>query len=825
MSIQLPPGRSSFRARTLFARRSVRLWLVVVLAMASMAVIGASVPLASHSASAGAASVCAPDGNNGCLVTLPCPVGQSTNCPTIDVAPNTGVSDGQYVFVTAKNFDPTTSIRVAFCSVNSSATDPTCLNGNWETQLLIPTAVPVPANPATSNLTTLSYPVFLDPSGQGNNLIPAHDLINKNGTLPGFNCDNTTDPCELVVTDEPGQGNNTGNGPTITADNSAVVPITFAAQSAGCPSADPQVNVASSYSLQHFLPAAVKATCAQSDGVTAINVSQADDAVTSDFTGGNATVSFVDNAADPSQDGALLGKGYAYIPIALSGTTESFLAGESVKGQSFPIDSYNLTPNMVAGLVTSLYQEPQGSVSPPPKPHFELADNLVAALSADGITCADLVGCPSTKSKTKQLAYEVKYDAFDLSNAPPAGVTAPASFGSFNANTSSGASYQATSWVCSAPNTPFDVSVAEVGKTGPTTVKVTDTNLAPTTLTSAPIGSSIWPPYAGASWVYPNCSGYSTLPALSATATNFGAAESPDLQAKAMRAWCYGGGVTPVPVNAATPCAAFGLMDTSQAEFYGLSTASLENASGNFVAPSQSSLEAAASAFTPCPGNDLACPAGTYSINYANSAPTAYAMPNITYALVPTGTLSHDEGTAVKNLLTNLVTYSHSASLPTGYAPLPDSIYNAALADISNDISIAPAPAVTTTTTSPGSSTTTTTTSGTSGSSGGSSSDSGTNSYDGTSDTGSGGSVSALPLTAAGSGGGNGPSNSSKTPVAAPPASIPISSLLVALSATTRFLLPAIVVLLLGSLLGGLLLLFGPSAAARRRRDGPGGTS
>ena len=108
--------------------------------------------------------------------------------------------------------------------------------------------------------------------------------------------------------------------------------------------------------------------------------------------------------SDPNQLAQLLGKSYAYIPIALSGTTESFLAGESDQGQPFPISKFNLTPNMVAGLITSLYQSPSGSYTFPPKAKYTLSDNLVAGLAAAGVTCAILQGCPATKGKNKQFA-------------------------------------------------------------------------------------------------------------------------------------------------------------------------------------------------------------------------------------------------------------------------------------------------------------------------------------------------------------------------------------------------------------------------------------
>ena len=755
------------------------------------------------------------------MVTFPCPVGQTTNCPTIDVTPNTNVYDGQFVYISATGFSPTGSIRAAFCSAPTSVTDPSCLNGNWESQNLTPTVVPVANQPADNNLTSLAYPVFSDQAGQGNDLIPAHDLVNTHGAVPGFNCDNIANPCELVVTFEAGQGASVGNGPTITTANSAVVPLAYAAAASGCPTSDPQVQVESSFSLEHFLPAAVEATCTGPNGVVALNTSNDDTSVMNDFASGGSAVSFVDNAQDPNQLAALLGKQYAFVPVALSGTTESFLAGASNQGQNFPINRYQLTPNMVTGLITSLYQSPLGNISFHPL-GYTLADNLVQTLAnaTPSLTCAQLAGCPATGSPTSQLGYLQRYDAFDMLNPFPAGYFGPNTFGSFNSNVASGSSYQATQWLCNASNTPFTVAVAETGKTQPINVSLTDTNTAPTTLTTAPVGSSIWGPSLGA-WVFPNCHGYSNFPALSATANNYGPAQAPSFQARAMRHWCYGDTVLPKPPSPQQPCAAFGLMDTSEAQYYGLSTASLQNAAGHFVAPTTSSLEAAAGDFTPCPADNGTCPLGTFRINYADTNPAAYPMANITYAVIPTSTMAYAQGTAVKTLLTNLVTYAHGTTLPAGYAPLPDAIYLAALNDINTEISVAPAPAATGAT------------SGKSGSGSGSTSTSG--SYSGTSTALGYGSASTtpgastdvalsqLPLTVDTSsttpGGTVSPAHSTTSRPAVPAADLPTGSLLVGLAATTRYLLPAIVLVAIGALLGGLLLLFGPGAVARRRGD------
>ena len=249
---------------------------------------------------------------------------------------------------------------------------------------------------------------------------------------------------------------------------------------------------------------------------------------------------------------SLLGKSYAYIPVALSGTAESFLAGESNQGQNFPINQYKLTPNMVAGLLTSLYQSPAGTTSPPPRRKFELSDNLMAALAAADppVTCAVLSGCPSTKGNAKQVAYETKYNAFALLNpVPDRRLRAP---DLRLVQLQRGQRVEL-------PGDPVGVQRPEHpvpgagGRERPDRPRPRDGDRHQRRLVHAdhcPIGSSIWPPYPGATWIFPQCQGYSTLPALSATATNFGADQEPAFQAKAMRTWCYGGGVLPEPTAA-----------------------------------------------------------------------------------------------------------------------------------------------------------------------------------------------------------------------------------------------------------------------------------
>ncbi len=218
---------------------------------------------------------------------------------------------------------------------------------------------------------------------------------------------------------------------------------------------------------------------------------------------------------------------------------------------------------------------------------------------------------------------------------------------------------------------------------------VHDTTTAGTTLTTPPQGSNIWPPSddKSATWIFPSCQPYSTFPPLASGIETYGEAQLPSLQAKSMRTFAFGGAT--VPPFSTNPAAAFGVMDSSEASFYGLYTASLQNAAGNFVGPTVPNVEAALANLTPCPAGTLSCPVGTYKVAYTTPNADAYPMPDVTYAMVPTTPLPPSTATTLKNLLTNLVNYSHSGGsipLPNGYAPLPSTLYQAALADIAKDV-------------------------------------------------------------------------------------------------------------------------------------------
>ena len=618
-----------------------------------------------------AAPVNCPGGVAQC-VTLSAPC-SSRPCLTVTAGPTENVGIGQYVFLDLSNFPPGDTVRVAYCPTTDPVTivaDPQCAQGPFlgSGTNLSPSVLPVQADGTVQ----ASFPTEVDASGESNVPISANQLVTTVPPPPPatFFCDNGPDYCAIEVTDDgPGESN-----PDATAANTIIIPLTFAASSNGCPASDPLLFTDSAFSVEHFIPAAVDSTCSSSSGVAVANTATNTEEVVSDFAAGGSQIVFTDDPNDPVQLAAIQGQQYTFIPVAVSATVVAFLAGDSGRGVGYPVSSYDLTPNMVAGLITSNYTEPNGS------------DVLIPPLE-----CAQIAGCSSSD--------ESNYDAFDLLNPAPAGLSTPGQFGLSFSSVASGASYQVTDWLCHAPNVPFTVSVplktagaSEPAIAGskrttttttlpaPSPVTVTDPHQAASTFTTAPAGGIAWPPLGDpdAAWPYPKCDAYPVLPVLSASGTQYAFAQTPAAQALDIRKFAYGGGGEPV-LQGPVSLAAFGAMDWSEAAYAGLQAADLQNAAGNFVGPSASSIDAAL-------GDATEGSNGVLSYNYNNTSDAdAYPMPQVTYALVSTAPQSASASQAEGDLLANLLSYSHSGGsipLPPGYVPLPDNLYNQAIAQV-----------------------------------------------------------------------------------------------------------------------------------------------
>lgn len=231
-----------------------------------------------------------PGGVSQCVtVTIPC---QSSACPTVTVGPTADVGDGEYVYLSMQDFPTADSVRVAFCPTTNPPTivsggDPQCAYGLDPEQVIVnPIVVPVTPDGTVG----ASYPTQLDPSGQDNAPIGASPIISNDDPKTPFFCDNGPDYCGIEVEDLPA-------GDTATPEstsNTAIVPISFAALGGGCPKSDPLVSTDSVYSLEHFLPGAVDATCGKDSGVADLNTANDTGQVVNSLVSGATQLGFTD---------------------------------------------------------------------------------------------------------------------------------------------------------------------------------------------------------------------------------------------------------------------------------------------------------------------------------------------------------------------------------------------------------------------------------------------------------------------------------------------------------------------------------------------------
>lgn len=608
---------------------------------------------------AGAASLSCPEGANQCVPATP-PGCTTSPCPSALVGPTTDVADGAYIYVQLADFPAGDWVSIEFCPANQASNpDPVCANDpNGFAGINFVTAISK-LLPDGSGL--LSFQVTSDPPGEGSPGIPGIDVDNQQSQATPFFCDNSqANACGLEITDiGQGTGSNAGNRPVtlppFTSSNTMVVPLTFEAASTGCPSTDPIIDTEGSFSIEQFLPSAVEATCADpSTGVVGLNISLDSESVVSDFASGIAPLVFTDDPNDPSEQSALTGSKYVLIPVAASASVVAFLSASELNVNSTevpsPESSYNLTPNMVAGMLTTAYTSSYGS------------DLLVPPLTCQEVGCGKNPGNAST---------------FNLLNPVPSGSDGPSSLLSGFSSVATGSSDETTGWLCSMPNVSLSVKNTK-GKA----LSVVDPNMAATTLTTPGVNVDPWP--------FPDCSSYPVIPTLGKNQGNYQPAQTPAGQAEKIRAQWGGGSESPTPGLLGTNSAAgFGAMDWGDAAYFGLNAANLLNAAGKFVAPSTTSIDAALNDATELPN-------GTLAYNYATTDPNAYPTPMVTYALLSTSPQPHDQVVDETNLLTNLVNFSHNPTgdvpLPAGYVPLPDNLYTQATNDIQTALTSIPAP-------------------------------------------------------------------------------------------------------------------------------------
>jgi hypothetical protein len=709
---------------------------------------------AAASESAHAMAPCPPEAGDCAQMSFPCPAGDCS----VALAPVSDLGTTQAVYVTVNNLAIGDVLGLGFCSLSQGAqveSSPTCAS---EIQPPPGCQLPPPQSgncpPTTTpsqwtyaraltNSTNFTIGSDFDPAGQGAKPIVS-DSIGQPNNYTSFNCDNgPASPCGLYVMDIPPLDYNGPGYPPVTSsgafapstENTVVVPLSWAPSATGCNSSSTML-VDAAYSMQQFLPAAGAATCNAPGGVTPVGTSipSVDDSSCGTAAGtfcpiqdvidGNVPVTFTDDPEDPGTQAALKQAGgqFAFIPIAVSATELAFLGGPGEpSGAPFPLNTYDLTPAMAAGVLTQSWASPVAlTVNPEDdvckqlqlikpcrewittstfKENVETVNGSYADVNVsqgatphiESIPFFNFGGNYANGSNPGTEGYFAGQTGFALLNPWPLqfpGLNQDLTEGQLGAtfpSTGSGTLYQLTDWLCASSKTvPYAVTLPWSG--GAATVQdiltgqqvLADSELGPVEFNNGKESTFVAPMAANAH----KCETLSTLPQNFANvpASNksggYQPAISPLTAAHTLQTFesnNSGGGFD------------FSSMDSSEADYFGLYPAALENAAGQFVLPNQASIDAGVGDATPNPD-------GTLSPNFATSDPNAYPLPMVSYALVSTGPQPAGQASQLKSLLTSLVNYSHTAGagtpnpLPAGYVPLPDSLYQAALTDISKDI-------------------------------------------------------------------------------------------------------------------------------------------
>jgi len=582
---------------------------------------------------------------NSTCETIPasCPTG--TTCPEVIVTPATALGPNQWVFITAENFPPGDPIYIYYCSSQYTLAqqDPICML-QATPELLNPEVVLTASSEGTASISFATQ----EDANDGNT--PLNGKIPGTQTVGTFYCDDFADPCSIDVTDPYLDSDGKLNF-MLNPNNAVAVPVSFAKSSSGCASAT-FVSTSSEFGIDQIFPTASQYDCTGKTPAIGIDVAIDSLAAVTGLVGGADQLAFIDdpNSPDVQAQLALLkasdGKpGYSLIPVGLSAQVIAFksLIADSANGRIFPDNTFSLTPTMVAGLITNYYSFENG---------------------ADVANCGPAYGgdCPLIAALNSI-----------------SGFRAPGEYGAFVRSDPSSSTSDVFNWICSAPNVPVYLG----------TYKVVDPNIASKVLLAGLAAGGVNDKTCPTTDSFPPL-----LNTFEWTATN-----DPNQQELKLSGFV-------APPNATnTAVAGFAPMNSSEANYYGLLPAALQNAAGRFVLPTATSLDAALSGATVNKN-------GTLSANFDDKNPAAYPLPEIWYAVVPTANQTAANAVAIKTLLDdvlNITGGSQTADLPPGFVPLPASMYTASLAAVAKDVQ-GPPPTTTTTTTTTTTSPTTTTT-------------------------------------------------------------------------------------------------------------------
>jgi len=612
-------------------KTTARLLAAAGLASLTLGALAAG-PVAARAATAGAtgSAAAASCPTGATCVTIPANCPAGTTCPTVDVEPSTDIGQGQWVYLNLFNFPANSTADIYFCSDKSPITT---------------TKPPYCVLEGSANLTYPSQQLPIGPDGTAATSFQTEADPNANGDpalfgqIPGdtqapsksFFCGDAADPCSIDVLDWTLLGSPLPpNFAVPVPSDTAVVPVGFAPSSNGCPKATP-VFTYSDYSIDKLLPHESPVACKDANPAIALDVPHDTAQTLSALSSGGLPTNAVAFIDDPQA---------ADVQTALAGL------------------HYAVIPIIASAVVVGYTASMQQNGINYPFHAFKLTPNDVAGLVAynyQGPYDADMVACPGgTCSALEEL------------NSVPRFVAA-GEYGGFVPSLTSGVTEALTGWFCHAPNLPFVAN----GKL------IHDPNTAQQTFTTS----------FDKNWPIKTCSTFDQMPAIQPVGTLWALETTPDQQDKYLRTFA------PPAQFQGSPLAGFAPMDWGDARYYGLDSASLQNAAGQFVAPSVASVQAEVAA-EPIAKAGYATPAPTLAVK------GGYPMSTVIDALIPDSPLAPSVSKPISEMVNELLNYTTTAaSLPDGYVPLPPKLAALAHTELAAALKAENAPVTATTTT------------------------------------------------------------------------------------------------------------------------------
>jgi hypothetical protein len=461
--------------------------------------------------------------------TIPANCPRTDKCPSVQVGPVKDLGVGQFVFVRLKGFPPGDSVDINYCEDIAPLTKSAPLCDVLGTQLL---PAPQYVLPIFSNGTSaISYSVLENPDTGSPPFQGEVPGTNQHGK---FFCDNGPHYCSIVITDP-----NLGGVADLTPSpaNSAAFPVTFAASTNGCPKAA-FISTESDFGIETLLPSAGLISCKAATPAVALNTALDSESAVTALGDGQVQIAFTDDP-EAANEKAILdapGSHFALIPVAVTAEVVGFKATMEQSGHAYPENTFQLTPNQVAGLITNYYGFPSDSdlgKCPPPTGHCSLLETL--------------------------------------NNVN--GYVLPQDYGGYVRSDPTGVIDELFRWICTAPNVPFKV----LGKS------VQDPNAASITLLRGlrALGAK-----------ETKCPETDQFPPLRSPGVYWSALSDPAQQLNKLSA------VVLAPNLTVLPAAGFAPMTWPESLYYGLEPVALQDAAGKFVLPSAGSIDAALVAAT-----------------------------------------------------------------------------------------------------------------------------------------------------------------------------------------------------------------------------------